>query len=437
MAASADLSEELNCSICLQIYSDPVSLRCGHNFCRICIEKVFNSQNQPKDYKCPDCRQVFCERPELQRNITVCNIVERFQCAKLQDAGIFCTYCVHFPVPAVKSCIMCEAALCNMHLKVHSKTPEHVLTEPTASMENRRCLIHRKILEYYCTEDATCICVSCRLDGQHGGHHIQTLLEAGEKKKNELRSILQELKPRKEDIEKEVQRLHRHRRKVEEKSAKMKEKVCALFRDLRRRLSDLESRLQSDVSGQEEQASLAVSGLIQRLELKKDEVSRRMSYLEELCSMADPMAVLQEPPLGKHGCSDIKEEQEPGDLDVAVISGTLQTELSHILTDGKYVIHDLEASDISLDVNTAGSNIKIAGNLKILSWTHNQLSQTPTPQRFQYSQVLSVQSFSAGRHYWDVECSKWGDWRIGVSYASAQRSGEHSWIGHNKKSWCL
>ncbi|XP_075693188.1 E3 ubiquitin/ISG15 ligase TRIM25-like [Rhinoderma darwinii] len=439
MAAAADLREELNCSICLQIYTDPVSLRCGHNFCRVCIEKVFNCQNRPENYKCPDCRTVFWERPELQRNITLCNIVDRFQCAAPQESGIFCTYCVHFPVPAVKSCVMCEASLCELHLKVHSKSPEHVLTDPTASLENRRCRIHRKILEYYCGDDATCICVSCRLDGQHSGHQIQTLLAASDKKKEELQSVLREMNSRKEEMEKKAQKLQKHRRNVKQKSAKMKEKVSALFEDLRRRLNDLEKSLQCDLSRQEEQVLLPVSGLIQRLVGKMDEVSGKAVYLEELCSTADPLTVLQEHQSGEDEFIHIEEEEEQdlGDLDVGLISRALHTELSNILTDGKYVINEPEAADISLDVNTAANTIEIAENLKILSCAQNILNRTQTPKRFQYSQVLTLQSFSAGRHYWDVESSKWGDWSIGTSYASAERSGEQSWIGHNKKSWCL
>ncbi|XP_056410270.1 E3 ubiquitin/ISG15 ligase TRIM25-like [Hyla sarda] len=440
MAAMADLREELLCSLCLNLYTDPVSLRCGHNFCRDCIEKVFQNQNRPGDCKCPNCRRVFWERPELQRNITLCNIVERLQVTEQQGFSVTCTYCVHLPVPAVKSCVMCEASLCELHLNVHSKAPEHVLTNPTQSLENRRCPTHRKILEYYCTEDATCICVSCRLDGQHGEHRIQTLQEAGEKKKEEIRHLLQELKTKKEEMEKRIKRLEIHRRNVKERSAKAKKKVAALFEDLTRRLEDLETKLHGDISQQEAQVSLSVTDQIRRLEEKKDEIAGKMSSLEELCSMADPVTLLQERLSDNNGVSDTEEEEdgeELGDLDVELISEALRSGLSHILSDRKDVVYVSEAVDISLDVDTAGNSIEIAGNLKILSWTKNTANRQQTAQRFQYSQVLSVQSFSAGRHYWDVESSKWGDWRIGVSYASAARHGDLSWIGHNRQSWCL
>lgn len=49
--ASHLYSEDLTCSICLTIFTDPVTLLCGHSFCRTCITAVLNTQQQ-----CPQCR---------------------------------------------------------------------------------------------------------------------------------------------------------------------------------------------------------------------------------------------------------------------------------------------------------------------------------------------------------------------------------------------
>uniref|UniRef100_A0A3P8UR81 RING-type domain-containing protein n=1 Tax=Cynoglossus semilaevis TaxID=244447 RepID=A0A3P8UR81_CYNSE len=42
--ASASYTEELTCSICLMIFTDPVILTCGHSFCRKCIEGSLTTQ---------------------------------------------------------------------------------------------------------------------------------------------------------------------------------------------------------------------------------------------------------------------------------------------------------------------------------------------------------------------------------------------------------
>ncbi|XP_018430322.1 PREDICTED: E3 ubiquitin-protein ligase RNF135, partial [Nanorana parkeri] len=292
--ASADLRAELECSVCLNIYTDPVNLKCGHNFCRECIGRVLDTQRWSGGYSCPGCREKFQKRPALHRNITLRNIVENFLSAQpdKEESGVLCTYCIHAPVPAVKSCLHCEASLCDNHLRVHSKSPEHVLCDPTTSLENRKCSVHKELLKYYCSLDSACICVSCRLDGEHRGHQVETLYEASEKKKMKLGNVLQKLMTEREETEKRVQSLEEHRRKVQGEAAGDTEKVSALFRMFRRRLEDLKTRVLSEISGREERISISVVEMIRELEIKKDELSRKMRDIEELCNMTDPLTVL-------------------------------------------------------------------------------------------------------------------------------------------------
>ncbi|XP_068091081.1 E3 ubiquitin/ISG15 ligase TRIM25-like [Hyperolius riggenbachi] len=443
--ASADLRKELDCSICLTIYTDPVTLRCGHNFCRLCIDQVLDTQEGAGVYSCPDCREEFPEWPALQRNITLCNIVESFRSAQpdQEETGVFCTYCIHSPVPAVMSCLMCEASLCDNHLRVHSKSPEHVLCDPTTSLENRKCSVHKKILEYYCTVDSACICVSCRLDGDHQGHKVETLDEASEKKKQKLRNDLQELITKTEETEKAVQSLQENKRIVHEKSSGVTERVTGLFRDLRRQLDDLEKRVLREVSRQEEQLSLPLADFIQQLEIKKAELSRKMGHIEELCNMTDPLTVLQESHTGdlcdtEEGDKEDRERHDGRDLDVALISHTLYTGLSDIIAGvtGGCIIQ--EATDILLDINTAHNYLHISDyDMKIVCRSDISQNYPQTPERVQtYAQVLSRQRFSR-RHYWEVDVSKSEWWGVGMCYPSIDRRGWQSLIGYNHKSWCL
>ncbi|XP_063785316.1 E3 ubiquitin/ISG15 ligase TRIM25-like [Pseudophryne corroboree] len=471
--ASADVRQELDCSICLSIYTDPVTLRCGHNFCRVCIDRVLDTQEGAGAYTCPECRAECQERPALQRNITLCNIVGSFPSTRpdQEETGIFCTYCVDSPVPAAKSCLLCEASLCDKHLRVHSKSPEHVLCDPTTALGNRKCSVHKKVLEYYCTEDAACICVSCCLIGVHRGHQVESLDEASEKKKEKLRNVLQKLTTKRAETEKKVQSLQECRRGHQEKAAGETETVTALFKDIKRQLEDLEKRVLIEISRQEQRVSLSVSDLIQQLEIKKDELSRMMHHIEELCNMSDPVTVLKEPDTGDLCDTEDTEGHDNqvrglGDLDVGLISGTLHT-LSDIITGiniGIYVqeaadvlldvdtagdtesdiitsintgIYVQEATDILLDITTAGNNVQISGDRKTASGTDINQYRPVTPERFQCNQVISTRTFSSGRHYWEVDVSKSVYWRVGMCYPSIGGRGRDSLVGNNNKSWCL
>ncbi|XP_075199461.1 uncharacterized protein LOC142302275 [Anomaloglossus baeobatrachus] len=447
--ASADLRDELLCSICLSTYTDPVMLRCGHNFCRVCIDRVLDTQDGSGVYSCPDCRERFQERPALMRDIALRNIMENILITPptQTETGICCTYCVDSPVPAVRSCLHCEASLCEKHLRAHSKSPEHVLSDPSTSLEKRKCSVHNKILEYYCTEDAACICVSCSLAREHREHRVEMLDEASEKKKKKMRNVLQKLIKKRQETEERVRSLEERRRKAQKKAAGEAERVTALCTDIRRRVDDLEKKVLSEISRQEKEESLSLSALIHQLEIKKDELSRKMRHIEELCNMTDPLTVLQEPDTGdlcdpeeEGGDEDTgghdKQLHDGDDLDVAVISHTLHT-LCEVITGIRRGIYVEGPADILLDVNTAGNNLLISDDRKAATWTERDQNHPETAERFQCNQVMSRRGFTSGRHYWDVEGSRSGNWMVGMCYPSMDRRGQHSYIGHNNKSWSL
>uniref|UniRef100_A0A8C5PSU0 Uncharacterized protein n=1 Tax=Leptobrachium leishanense TaxID=445787 RepID=A0A8C5PSU0_9ANUR len=451
--ASVDLTDEVTCSICLNIYTDPVTLPCGHSFCRTCIGAVLETQ-RGREYSCPECRETFNIKPDLKRNLRLNNIAESFQSADQvkKGIGIPCTNCILFPVPAVKTCLLCEASLCENHLRIHSKSAEHVLTEPTTSLENRKCSVHKKVLEYYCCEDAAWICVSCRLDGDHRGHQVETLSEASEKKKEKLRNILQKLTSQREEAEKRVQSLEKLRRQVLEKAVGVTEGVTALIKDIRKQLKALEKRVLKEISRQEELASVRVSNLIRHLEIKKEKLTKKMGDIEELCDTTDPVTVLQGRESDRADFCDTEKPNikvlDVGDLDVGQISVTLHTGLAGILTRISRRRQEPEVSDMLvgvntasfmlMDENTAGNYVSVSGDLKTVSWTEIKQRCPETPERFQdFPQVLSSRSFSSGRHYWEVETSESGGWVVGMAYPSIERRGWQSLVGENNKSWSL
>ncbi|XP_077117507.1 E3 ubiquitin/ISG15 ligase TRIM25-like [Ranitomeya variabilis] len=327
--ASAGLEKELECSICMDIYEDPVTLRCGHNFCWDCIDQNLNVQEESGVYSCPECREEFEERPDLQRNITLCNVVENFLSTEPYQeeiTGICCTYCVDSPLPAVKTCLHCEVSLCDNHLRVHSKEPKHVLTDPTTSLETRKCSVHHELLKYYCTVDAACVCVSCCVIGEHKGHKLESLDEASEKKKKKLRNVLQKLNIKREKAVEEDRCLKTSRRKAQDKASGEAERVNSLFIDIMRQVDNLKNSILSEIFWREDQESL--SDVIQKLEIKKDQLSRNMRHIEELCNMTDPLTVLQDPDVGalcdyegEDGGDEATGEHDGGDEDTGEHDG--------------------------------------------------------------------------------------------------------------------
>lgn len=92
--------------------------------------------------------------------------------------------------PAQKTCMKCEIAMCGEHLKPHLTTPvllqTHPLTEPVALGATAKCPQHGKVLEYYCLDDLTCVCVSCAIEDQHRLHNMKTFSTACKELKEKL-----------------------------------------------------------------------------------------------------------------------------------------------------------------------------------------------------------------------------------------------------------
>ncbi|XP_053545191.1 E3 ubiquitin/ISG15 ligase TRIM25-like isoform X2 [Bombina bombina] len=436
--ASAGLRQELTCTICLSIYTDPVSLRCGHNFCLGCIENVMCTQEGSGLYTCPMCRKRFSNRPGLQRNRKLRNIVECFNSNQGIDSRIYCTYCFNSPVPATKSCLLCEASFCDFHLREHSKSEEHVLTEPTTSWRNKKCSKHKKLLEFYCIKDAACICVTCSVAGEHRGHQKEPLNEAYEKKKKRLRDVLQKLTTKREEAKKRVQSLQEHRRGMPEKAAGVTGRITTQIRNIREKLDKLEKKVLSDITRQQEQALLTISKVIQQLEKENNQLTRKICHVEELCSMTDPFTVLQERESNRADFCGAEKVPAGEDLDEGLISVSLYTGLADIMHDVKSQLYMQVPSDILLDINTAHNNVIVSDDLKTVSYSRINQQRAETPERFTDTpQVLSTRSFSSGRHYWEVEFVEYAHWFVGVCYASMERGGDHSLIGKNNKSWSL
>merc|ERR1712223_864955 len=56
----AKCNDELKCSICDDIFIEPMSLNCGHVYCQYCLESwKKDCKKKKKSYTCPNCRSVI------------------------------------------------------------------------------------------------------------------------------------------------------------------------------------------------------------------------------------------------------------------------------------------------------------------------------------------------------------------------------------------
>ncbi|XP_057184386.1 zinc-binding protein A33-like isoform X1 [Triplophysa rosa] len=178
MSSSSDpMTERLLCSICLEVFSDPVSTPCGHNFCKICLSTYWNNS---QDCRCPNCNETFKQRPDLKINTTLRDVVDEHKkkCHE-EQAEVVCDICSEGKLKAVKSCLVCQSSYCETHLEPHlrvSGLQKHKLMDPVKNLQDYICQKHDRPLELFCRDDHTRVCLSCA-DGDHKNHNTVCLEE--------------------------------------------------------------------------------------------------------------------------------------------------------------------------------------------------------------------------------------------------------------------
>uniref|UniRef100_A0A673FW38 E3 ubiquitin-protein ligase TRIM39-like n=1 Tax=Sinocyclocheilus rhinocerous TaxID=307959 RepID=A0A673FW38_9TELE len=90
-SSSGPLNEELQCSICMHVFTDPVTTPCGHNFCKTCLIKCWTNTHI---CFCPLCNETFIRRLDLEINTTLIEVVQHFkEKLNLGKSEVLCDFC--------------------------------------------------------------------------------------------------------------------------------------------------------------------------------------------------------------------------------------------------------------------------------------------------------------------------------------------------------
>ncbi|KAM3915972.1 tripartite motif-containing protein 75-like [Leptodactylus fuscus] len=446
------LKYELTCSICLDVYTCPVMLGCGHNFCRDCILQLIMQEPEVRYKSCPECRNP-CSPEDLYRaNFKLSNIAEYYK--SLQDCHttvkVPCTYCIHFPGTAVRTCLHCEASFCNKHLDVHSKSKEHVLVDPTTSPRSRKCRIHNEVFKYFCLQDQACICTSCSLVGEHQEHQVEFLEKASLSKKGQLKEVLESLRSELDICRGRRDVLRSTLKQKKENVAGLKKDLEAMFCNFREHLVNTHVSVTNEIGRQLGQVSKQISSEISFVDKRSSRLSLDLLHVQDVCSRMEPLIVLQDRVCRAY--CDKRLSVEPNvdhiltapvwDLDMLLISIISQKSLEGVVDHlpiflSSKLVYLKYSINVLLNKATANNYLTVSTDLRSVTYSRGKLIREPRPDQFKTSQVLSITSFSSGKYFWEVKTSNTGVKAIGVAYPTIERTGLKAFIGYNEKSWCL
>ncbi|KAK3546060.1 hypothetical protein QTP70_019983 [Hemibagrus guttatus] len=488
-SSSGFLSEEhLLCSICLDVFTHPVTTPCGHNFCKKCLAGYWDSSDR---YQCPLCNKSFEMRPDLSINTLISETAAQFKQSfqinttvtseknACTSTKVLCDACTGVKRSSVKSCLNCGASYCEIHLQPHKtiqNLKKHKLLNPVENLEEYICQKHERPLELFCRDDETCLCQFC-IEGDHKNHNTVPLDEANEelkvaclkKTQTVVQQMIQERLEKTEEIERSLQL---SKKSTEEEISQGVEVFTALIRSIERSQTELLEVMEEKQKAAERQAE----GLIKELEQEITVLKRKDLQLNQL---SDAKNYLQKIQIYSSMCSPphTKNWTEIS-INTDLSKKTLQKSLSHLhkelknemdkeMQSLKQVSHQkaealvrtllflgllmpflipatkpiwiqVYAVNVTLNPDTANRYLILSQDGKHVRSEQRSWRSVPYSQnRFQNDPyVLAKEGFSSGSFYYEVQVTGKTGWDLGVARESVSRHGPF-YSNHNEGIWSV
>ncbi|KAK6479442.1 E3 ubiquitin-protein ligase TRIM39-like [Huso huso] len=374
--------EELICPICLQVFSEPVVLPCGHNFCASCIREVIEREAEKGQHTCPECRSEHKGKAALQRNFKLCNIVEGFKASECTSAyQVLCDMCLENALPAVKTCLKCEISLCALHLKRHGEKKtfqSHSLVDPKADLSARKCSLHDKPLEYYCVEDRSCICVSCCIEGNHKNHDVKSFKTAHAEMRVVLESQLKEITAKLNLSESLLQKGKENESAVKAENAEMKQKAVELLDRLAELVANYKAHVIETIEAEQRPVVESLQQSIRRVTEQQNLLKHTQLQADSVWAERDEFFFIQKLlAIDSKLTEAIKEplmEPTAKCLNKIKICDSLEKTMTEIQAEMARIQRDLQAlinpsQPLTFDPNTVHPNLILSDDLKTVRYT--------------------------------------------------------------------
>ncbi|XP_041957439.1 E3 ubiquitin-protein ligase TRIM47-like [Alosa sapidissima] len=280
--------DSFTCPVCRDLLKDPVTIHCGHNFCKRCIKGCWDQEDQKGVYSCPLCKHTFTPRPVLYKNPLIAEMIEKFGKTGIQatvpaqcyagPGDVECDVCTGRKLKAVKSCLECLVSYCEDHFKDHNRLNrgrKHSVIA-TGQLQERTCSEHKKEMEVFCRTDQKYICYKCMMK-EHKDHDTVTVEEEWKNKQKQLKKNQRRIQERERELQEQLKAVKiiksSAQTAVEDSERIFTEMICSIVRRY------------TEVSRAE--------GLLKKLEQEIAELKRREAVLEQLSHTEDHVHFLK------------------------------------------------------------------------------------------------------------------------------------------------
>ncbi|KAM9787360.1 E3 ubiquitin-protein ligase TRIM35-like [Syngnathus typhle] len=352
---ASKIADELRCPMCLNIYKDPVMLKCTHSICRLCL-RMWWEQNP--NNTCPVCRNK-CHVKDVSLNLILRNVCD--------------IYTKHLPKPGTI------------------------------------CSLHEEELKLFCLDHQECICLICKEAHVHVGHKFCPTNDVAQDHKKKLEKFLETVKEKQQDLIKAKNNCSEQAAYIKVQTKQVEKKIKMTFRELREFLHMEEGAKLVDLMEEERRKSQMMKEKIETLRKDIDALSDIIRATEQQLTL-DHILFMNNYKTAMSKIQQLPDQPKPS-------PGALLDEAEHLgnlkFTVWKKMKKIVSYSPVILDPNTATSNLSLSEDLTIVSC--NGCQQRPVnPERCKYmSRVLGC-TLNSGTHVWDVDVGDSTDWVVGV-----------------------
>ncbi len=442
MAAASSLMAEENflCSICLEVFNNPVSIPCGHNFCLDCITEHWQTNNVV--LSCPLCKEEFHIRPKLRVNTLIAQMAagvkqhaENKNLRPSEEAGdgnVLCDICTK--LTAVKSCLVCFVSYCEEHLEPHqriSALKKHKLIHAVKNPESRVCRIHHQPLELFCRPDQMFVCESCK-DRDHKTHTTVSLAEEAKMRRAQLGK---EEKDMDEMIQTRQQKIYEIQHSVEASrtnAAKVQSYSIHVMANVVDYIKRSQAELAVVIQTQQKKKEAECEGFTEELREEIMHIKQKNMQLNQVSLDDDDFRFLKNflsltitPPQVKDWSDVTFNSHQCTTQEALTRLQTTVTKEIRMLCDPELKEMQQFPVDVILDPNTAHPSLNVSVDGKQVTCDNRKRNLPDKPQRFDHVlNVLAKEGFSSGKFYYEVQVKHKTQWDLGVTNESINRKGD-------------
>ncbi|KAF6334576.1 tripartite motif containing 22 [Rhinolophus ferrumequinum] len=363
------IQEELTCPICLELLTEPLSLDCGHSFCKACI--TANNKEPEISQKgkslCPVCR--FSYHPgDLRPNRFVANIVERLR---------------------------------------------EVKVSPEEGQKRDLCVRHGEKLHLFCKEDGKVICWLCERSQEHRDHHTFLIEEVAQEYQEKLEAALERLKT-------EQKKAEMYNSNIRKEEAYWKNQIQHDIQSFQNCIKQLKDVLDSEEQKELQKLKNEEGHILHTLAESEKKLVRQSQLVGDLISALEhrlqgsAIEMLQD----VNGIMERSESwtwKKPKIVSTKLKSAFQAPDLSRILQEFKELT-EVQSYwvDFMLNPVNALSGVVVSADHRQVTVGNSFMFRNVYPCNFSAFDVLGCQNFSSGKYYWEVDVSQKIAWILGV-----------------------